>query len=527
MTTKKNILTVLLIIIGSTAFSQYVTLISNNTMGVEGSMDMLKHSNSCFYLVGGTNFGPFGDYDITVSKMDTNNNLVWSKAYGDANDDIAVEIVELNDSNILVIGFKPNPGNFFSSLILKLDQNGDTLWSQNIYDSTQHVTFNYLDNIGDTIRLFGGYGDNKNKGGIIAINSLAGDIIWSKSYEIPNNLSTIFYQGITRKANNKSYLLVRTVTDSITLSDKAFLCSFDLAGNPIDVISIADSCGFSSPLLNVSEQTGDIFIGVNVWRNTGFTGENYLLCRFDSAGQLKYAKEIGPGIYSFSFQSAVLIDSINMLILSNGRNIFNIDSIGKAINCRRFYYDPAFPSALCNIKKMIVSNNKLIGVGSIRNTNNSPVNIIYFKSELDGTGCQNILFSDSTVDFPLFMTQDSMSVDTITNLYEIAGINYSTINIGFDIKCQTNIGLNEADSKIEFFIYPNPFFDQITINYSNKRGNYDLQIFDCLGRKVFQKNMYFKSETETINLNYLPPALYHLAITDIVGNTISKRIIKY
>lgn len=425
MNFKISVVTILFNLISNQSYSQYVTLVSNNTSGSKYISDLIQHTNSNYYTTGMIDSGPFGNWDILVTKMDTNNNLIWSKIYGDTTYNSAQNIVELSDSNILVTAYSFSPPSRSCATIIKLNISGDTIWTKNILDSASGLSLNYLSHFGDSIILYGiRANDTLSKGIIVAISSLTGEIFWSKSYQIPGYLKTLFSKGITRKVTNKSFLLVHTETDSITTLRQAFLCTLDGTGNVISVKYIADSCDFRSPILKVSEQTGDVFIGINNFRYSGLL-LNYLFCLIDSIGQLRYSKESVAHIGSRSFESALIIDSMQSVIVSNGSNIYLLDSTGNVAASNKVYHHPAFPAPLVSISKMLVNSNKLVTAGSLRKTNNPPINLFFIKSELDGTGCHVLPFIDSTVNVPVAMTNYLMNVDTLTSLYATRGINYS------------------------------------------------------------------------------------------------------
>lgn len=527
MSFKISVVTILLNLIINQSTAQYVTLVSNNTSGSQYISDLIQHTNSNYYITGTIDPGSFGNWDIFVSKLDTNNDLLWSKVCGDAYYNQGLNIVELSDSNILITGYSSNPpGNSWTTLI-KLNQNGDTLWSRSIFDSTQYIILSYLDNSEDTIKLFGTLAtDTTAKGLIVAISSLTGEIFWSKSYQIPGYLRTLFSRGITQKATSKSFILIQTETDSIIILRQAFLSAFDREGSPISVKYLADSCGFNSPILNVSEESGNIFIGFNNFRYSGLL-VNYLFCMIDSVGQLRYSKESVAQFGSRTFQSALIIDSTQSVVVASGLKICRLDSTGNMTAINKIYDDPGFPSASGSFSKMISSNNKLITVGSLRNTNNPPVNLLYVKSELDGTGCEILPDSDSTVDVPVAMTNDIINVDTLTSLFSIQGINYNTFNLIFNVACQANIGFDEiVYSNNDYLVYPNPFYNYLKLKGTWKKDDCKIKIYDYLGQVVYNGENLLNNESITIDLNYLRPGLYLISITDNWGITGSKRIIK-
>ena len=511
------------------SFGQYSSIISANATGREVALDFICHTNSDYYLTGIQDPGPLGSRDIIVIKIDTNNNVIWSKAYGDTNYNSTVEIRELNDSNLLLIGFNINtPANYFSSIIIKMDQNGDTLWTKIIYDSIQHVFLKYLSESGDTIKLFGefGGGDSLYKGIIVEINAITGELIWSKSYSTLNNLETHFYKCERHKGGNQILILSKTVTDSITLSEKEFLNIFDYSGNPVKSIEIADSATSTYSLIAVSEQSGDILIGMNNHRNTFPGGNNFLLCLLDSALNLKYAKEFGSGFGITAFQDAIFTDSASMISLMGGQaSVYLLDSTGNIFSINKVYFDPLYPGAVIGLYKIIAQSDKLIGAGNISLTGGSHDNVLFAKSKLNGTGCQNSLFSGSNTNATVSMLPGIMHVDIINSLHSLSSMNYMSVNINFNIACQT-IGLYENENAIDLKIFPNPVDQIFTITGLPVNKKYKIHLFDCLGISAYYQSSVINETTANINLGELLPGLYIISISDELGNKITKRIVK-
>ena len=74
-----------------------------------------------------------GGRDVYLVKTDSDGNELWSKIYGGTANDEASAIIKTSDGGFLVVG---NSQSFQQGIndiyILKLDQNGDLLWEDNI-----------------------------------------------------------------------------------------------------------------------------------------------------------------------------------------------------------------------------------------------------------------------------------------------------------------------------------------------------------------------------------------------------------
>jgi hypothetical protein len=114
--------------------------------------DVYPTSDSGFVMTGGTWSAGNGAEDLWVVKTDKNGQLVWSKTYGGAKQDQGRGVVETSDSLLAIAGFSYSQSDTLgNSWMLRLDQNGDTLWTRtiptfnNTYDEARSICQVYLD----------------------------------------------------------------------------------------------------------------------------------------------------------------------------------------------------------------------------------------------------------------------------------------------------------------------------------------------------------------------------------------------
>lgn len=75
-------------------------------------------------------------------------------------------------------------------------------------------------------------------------------------------------------------------------------------------------------------------------------------------------------------------------------------------------------------------------------------------------------------------------------------------------------------------VYPNPFTNQITIDFSKEKLEFSkVEIFNTIGVRLLSKTVNFKQKT-TINTNSLAKGIYLIRLTDSVGKSVVKKMIK-
>lgn len=138
-----------------------------------------------------------GRYDLWMLKLDEDGTIIWKKRFGGSGDDVPRDILITNDNNYLIAGSSSSQnggvwGNHGSSdfWLLKLNQQGDTLWSRTYGGTGSDQAFS-IQKTNDNGYLMVGQTDSKNgdvhgnHGGIdywvIKLN-FNGDTIWTKAF---------------------------------------------------------------------------------------------------------------------------------------------------------------------------------------------------------------------------------------------------------------------------------------------------------------------------------------------------------
>lgn len=124
-----------------------------------------------------------------------------------------------------------------------------------------------------------------------------------------------------------------------------------------------------------------------------------------------------------------------------------------------------------------------------------------------------------------------------------AGFEYESVLVGFNSSAYYRLKIEDLDNAVSYSeviyinvgnassetqVYPNPFYDQLTISFKYKKtSELTLEIYDPLGRKVFTKQkLNLEQFQEVLNLSSLLKGIYCLRIMDSGRIIESKMIIK-
>lgn len=179
-----------------------------------------------YIIAGWINYGFWWDqYDVLLLKVDSFGNEVWTKVYGDSLEDKAYCVRQCADGNYIVAGATGRSvgGNFVSDVyLLKLDSNGDTLWTRkyggDLWDEGKCVI-----ETKDTCYVI--VGSSSTYGGVYLLKTNAlGNIIWSK----------IFVGGMgesIQETNDGGYIIAGWSLSSDPDSGGVLLIKTDSIGN--------------------------------------------------------------------------------------------------------------------------------------------------------------------------------------------------------------------------------------------------------------------------------------------------------
>lgn len=387
---------------------------TNNCFGHDIALDEMNNIYIVGSFLGTVDFDPsldtfhltsFGNRDIFVVKLDGSGNFIWAKQMGGTNYDLGHSVVVDKFQNVYVTGaffgtvdLDPNAGNFYCTsfgqgdiFVVKLDVTGDLLWAKHFGatggDAGYCIT---LDNYG-SVYLTGHFQNtvdfnpsgssyaltsNGNHDVFIFKSDSSGNFLWTKQiggidwdYGMAikvDSADNIYTTGIFRDtvdfdpSNNTLNIVSKGNHD-------AYVCKFDLSGNLIwartmggsesdwgwdiayDNLGNVYTVGFFEGLADF-----DPNIGSNSFTSEGL--EDIFITKFDDAGQLIWAKQIG-GI-DFDRGYGIAVDKIgNVFTSGEFRNTVNFNTGGGVLNLSSFGNSDAFIHKMTPLQVSIIENN--------------------------------------------------------------------------------------------------------------------------------------------------------------------------
>ena len=208
-----------------------------------------------YFIYNGVSFNnifelPTGDYILSgstakgtpnlsqgaIMRTDSNGDSLWFRDYGGIGEDQFYEAQKTLDGNIIVAGISaPNVSSTYDSYVLKLDLNGDTIWTKRF--GTQNDGCLSISVCSDGGYIVGGtiYYPTNSDMFITKLNAY-GDSLWTKDFG--DSTGSIGY--FVRQTNDKGYILVGE-----SGAGDVYLVKTDSTGNAILSINELGSQSFS------------------------------------------------------------------------------------------------------------------------------------------------------------------------------------------------------------------------------------------------------------------------------------------
>ena len=297
---------------------------------------------------------------------------------------------------------------------------GDTIHTLNISDSLNNLYLKPIHVSGDSLFLIGSVGSTKqfepNEGVFIAYNHKTNSVIFKRIFNKHPNYNTNLWHGVFNE-KKQTFLIAGTAQIDTTSSNflQLFLIECNTNGLAINMYSMSDTVDYSYLQLATSKKSGKIFCGVEKF--SANQKSSFIYFTLDSLNNKVISKRIYDGIQDKLFFTNAFIDSTDNILLSLGPRILNIDSIGDIIGYNYIFQNNTYPLANILYKAGTVIGNKAYFIGSVKLLLSSAFDIIIAETDLNGIGCFASNLTESSVNYPIAINPDSISIYKSTSFH--------------------------------------------------------------------------------------------------------------
>jgi hypothetical protein len=162
------------------------------TIGDGGASSIIQSSDGGYVVAGGTQSFGAGGWDIYVVKLDSSGNVQWAKTIGGSDWDYANSIIQSSDGGYVVVGSTRSFGAGYDDMyVVKMDSSGNVLWTKTIggsYYDGAHLIIQGPDRGYVVVGSTGSFGE----GGIYVVKlDNSGNVQWTKIIEEGGGVSSI------------------------------------------------------------------------------------------------------------------------------------------------------------------------------------------------------------------------------------------------------------------------------------------------------------------------------------------------
>ncbi len=99
--------------------------------GIELCNDIIATEDGGYLLAGATtSFSDDGNQDVYIVKIDSVGNKLWEKAYGEEDFEISYSVKNVSDGGFIIVGYSQRPGLGAQAYLIRTDAQGDSLWTK-------------------------------------------------------------------------------------------------------------------------------------------------------------------------------------------------------------------------------------------------------------------------------------------------------------------------------------------------------------------------------------------------------------
>jgi hypothetical protein len=495
---KSRLLLLSLLLALSSANAQFTYFINryNNDYWSEG-FDILEIESG--YMISGVSGEVSNDYIFTrlvLTAIDYKGNQLWWKTYGEDFHNYYVGstrgCIRTADNGFVISGTIVDSIRH-TGLLIKFDQNGDSLWSKTFADSVlldrEGPIFNVCIQLPDLGYLITGYtyvsGDD---GDIIVIRTDSmGNTIWQRTYGVLH-----WIEGgwtITQLPEGKFLIGIGRQNINIFYSMDPGLLKIDSVGNPLWIKyygSYYDDSGSATAL----SQDGNYLVGSSfaIGEPGGYPQMKVWIFKTDTAGDIIWERKYDNKVFVGGCLTINELDDGSILASGLGAFedflgyegwIIKTKQNGDSIWMRRYSYYSSDYNYLNDIS--LTPDNGIIFTGMVFGPPDFEQSI--WVQKLDSIGC------------------DSVRCDTTVGIAE-------------------ERGSGEAGERGRMIVYPNPAREQVHVRLSMDDGRLNiyrdlrLEIYDIFGREVYADNISSPwtrrglDGTWNVNVSSFPPGVY-------------------
>ena len=504
--TMKKLLLISTAVLGLTVAYSQTTFQKTYGGTNDNYLNSVDNTSDGGYIIAG-----YEDYSATtyinthLLKMDSNDNLIWSKKYGYSNQNLITKsIKQTTDGGFIIAGGAGGSGDM---RLMKTDSNGNILWSKRYSHSPMITGLNSVEQTQDGGFILAGYisptASQMDYDACLIRTDSNGDTLWVRK---PNLAGVYDEPFATAETDDGGFMVVGTRGN--LSSHGVFLFRVNSNGSLVWMKTMAASGDdFGQDIIKTMDGSFAI-TGYAYFNNDGL-----ILFKCDTLGAISWAKRLGQTdergyALKQSPDSGFIITGQRSAVTS----VFLLKANKTGNPLWAYSFAPGSGYSNTKAKDILITNDGRYLIAAETYNTSSALRKGY------------IIKTDSSGLSTCFTAPVSIITTTITPTSSIligqlisAGATISTTPItSFTPETIGNLcatGLNNLVDETEITILPNPFSTQTVLQTDNPLNNATLTVDNIFGQTVAQiKNI--SGQTVVFSSDNLASGLYFVRLTE-------------
>ena len=246
----------------------------------DGGYDCDTTAEGGFIITGYTKSWPINDQNVYILKLDANGDTIWTRMFGGAGADCSRGIKVLPDSGFIIAGNTGSYGGFYQFYFLRLDKNGSLKWAKYYGTNNEEQAIGVGVGHGSGFVFIGFIRDFYITWAdlIIIKTDENGNIIWQKQY----GGSGLDYGWAIRRTADGGYIAVGKTNSYGSGGYDVYLLKLDANGDTMWTRTYGGGSDDNGAWVEQLEDGGYIIVGFT--RSFGSGGSDVYLIRTDNSG---------------------------------------------------------------------------------------------------------------------------------------------------------------------------------------------------------------------------------------------------
>ncbi len=266
------------------------------------------------YIIAGCTHNPQNNSSILgwFAKINPNGDTLWTKNFGVLNSYLIYEMESIDGDFFLLVGECASDISFNHGLVVKINTNGDVIWTKTYEKSGEVTTFHAIHKCTDGNFLIAGTSEERNavnlSGSLVKITP-DGDTLWTRSTGVEMLLSI-------QTSSDENYLITGSFKNTVSGKDEILLLKISNSGEIVWTKTFASSRNQTGCTVRPTGDGNYLILGYSNWQDS--IGSEKTVGRYD--GLLMKITPEGNSIWTRIYSTPAMLNIFTDILSSTDSN---------------------------------------------------------------------------------------------------------------------------------------------------------------------------------------------------------------